>query len=183
MIKAIILGAALYGACSADAPQSPACADRVFAQCGVESLHRSERQDLADLHKGRVCLVVVWASYCPPCVKKLASVVDLKKVLCKEGVDVVVVSIDRTKDAAHDKVHSMGGAVKGVAQWWSADLASIMYRIGVQSIPCAFVVDASGELIKTIQPQGESWTDPSIVAEIKGCIRNEKQGKKTDPVL
>lgn len=174
MIKAIVLGAVIYGACSASAPQSPACVDRVFAQCGVESLHGSERQDLADLHKGRVCLVVVWASYCPPCVKKLASVVDLKKVLHKEGVDVVVVSIDRTKGAAHDKVHSMGGDVGSVAQWWSADLASIMHRVGVHSIPCAFVVSADGALIKTLHPHGESWNDSSIVDAVKGCVQNKK---------
>lgn len=48
---------------------------------------------LAD-YKGKVVLLNIWATWCPPCVEEMPSMEKLFQALNKEGLEILAVSID-----------------------------------------------------------------------------------------
>ena len=48
---------------------------------------------LAD-YKGKVVLLNIWATWCPPCVEEMPSMEKLFQVLNEEGLEILAVSID-----------------------------------------------------------------------------------------
>jgi cytochrome c biogenesis protein CcmG/thiol:disulfide interchange protein DsbE len=57
--------------------------------------------DLATL-KGHVVLVNLWASWCPPCLEEMPSLERLHRLLQKDGVVVLGVSVDTDEKAIRD---------------------------------------------------------------------------------
>jgi peroxiredoxin len=55
---------------------------------------------LAD-YRGKVVLVDVWATWCPPCRREIPEIIKLQNEVTKEKLDVVIlgISVDRSKSA------------------------------------------------------------------------------------
>jgi thiol-disulfide isomerase/thioredoxin len=97
---------------------------------------------LADF-RGRVVVIVFWASWCGPCMERVPEENQLAADFPKESFTLVGVNGDRTREAASDAVRAHNIQF---ASWWDdpAARASIVARYGVTQWPTTYVLDARG---------------------------------------
>lgn len=92
-------------------------------------------------HKGKKVLLTFWASWCSPCRRELPALERWSKE--HPEVDVLAVSVDRTKEEAEDFIRVVRFDLP-VA--FDPD-ATQLGRYGVTSMPTMFLFDDSGQLV------------------------------------
>jgi peroxiredoxin len=121
---------------------------------------------LAD-HRGKVVLLNIWATWCPPCVEEMPSMEKLYQELEGEGFEILAVSIDES--GAQDvlpfmKKHKLSfpalidpkGTIKDLYQ--------------TTGVPESFIIDKDGILVeKVIGPR--DWAVPEAIGFFRNLIR------------
>ena len=118
-------------------------------------------------YKGKVVLVNIWATWCPPCVKEMPSMEKLYRKFKRENFEILAVSIDETGPKAvapfmektrltFPALIDSKGAIKPV------------YRI--TGIPESFIIDKQGLLIKKIVGPVD-WAAPKVFRFISSLIK------------
>ena len=93
------LGILLASGCGVDGPQRPAVVGDVVPDYAATELRESREVSLADL-RGRVVLLNVWATWCPPCREEIPVLQALHEAHASDGLEVVGVSVDAAGEAA-----------------------------------------------------------------------------------
>ncbi|HLZ42382.1 MAG TPA: TlpA disulfide reductase family protein [Candidatus Sulfotelmatobacter sp.] len=65
------------------------------------SVQDSDRKVSLDQFRGQVVVLNFWATWCPPCVEELPSLMTMQEQLRGKGIVVLGVSIDVDQDAYH----------------------------------------------------------------------------------
>ena len=118
-------------------------------------------------YKGKVVLLNIWATWCPPCVEEMPSMEKLYQELQGEGCEILAVSIDES--GAQDvlpfmKKHKLSfpalidsrGTLKGLYQ--------------TTGVPESFIIDKDGMLVeKVIGPR--DWAVPEAIRFFRNLIR------------
>lgn len=120
-------------------------------------------------YKGKVVLLNIWATWCPPCVEEMPSMEKLYQELQGEGFEILAVSIDES--GAQDmlpfmKKHKLSfpalidskGTLKGLYQ--------------TTGVPESFIIDKDGILVeKVIGPR--NWAIPEAIGFFRNLIRRD----------
>jgi cytochrome c biogenesis protein CcmG/thiol:disulfide interchange protein DsbE len=109
-------------------------------------------------YRGQIVLVNFWATWCPPCVEELPSLMNLQERMKGRGIVVVGVSIDVDGDAYHRflKLHN----INFVTVRDPEQKVSRMY--GTSGWPETYIIDRQGVLRrKFVGPV--DWNAPDIV--------------------
>ena len=118
-------------------------------------------------YKGKVVLVNIWATWCPPCVKEMPSMEKLYRKFKGENFEILAVSIDET-------------GLKAVAPFMektrltfpalidSKGTIKPVYRI--TGIPESFIIDKQGVLIKKIVGPVD-WAAPQVFRFFSSLIQ------------
>ena len=118
-------------------------------------------------YKGKVVLVNIWATWCPPCVNEMPSMEKLYRKFKRENFEILAVSIDepglkavapfmeKTRLTFPALIDSKG-AIKSV------------YRIS--AIPESFIIDKQGFLIKKIVGPLD-WASPQVFGFFSNLIQ------------
>ena len=123
---------------------------------------------LAD-YRGKVVLLNIWATWCPPCLEEMPSMEKLYQELKGEGFEILAVSIDES--GAQDvlpfmKKHKLSfpaltdsrGAIKNLYQ--------------TTGVPESFIIDKDGILVeKVIGPR--NWAIPEAIRYFRNLIRRD----------
>ena len=113
---------------------------------------------LAD-YKGKVVLLNIWATWCPPCVEEMPSMEKLYRELKGEGFEILAVSIDETgaKDVRpFMKKHKLSFP----ALTDSKEAIKSLYQ--TTGVPESFIIDKDGILVeKVIGPR--NWAVPDVI--------------------
>ena len=121
---------------------------------------------LAD-YRGKVVLLNIWATWCPPCVEEMPSMEKLYKELNGNGFEILAVSIDES--GAQDVLPFMQkhkltfpalidsrGTLKGLYE--------------TTGVPESFIIDKDGILVeKVIGPR--DWAVPEAIGFFRNLIR------------
>ena len=118
-------------------------------------------------YKGKVVLVNIWATWCPPCVNEMPSMEKLYRKFKRENFEILAVSIDETGPKAvapfmektrltFPALIDSKGAIKSV------------YRIS--AIPESFIIDKQGFLIKKIVGPLD-WASPQAFGFFSNLIQ------------
>jgi peroxiredoxin len=110
---------------------------------------------LADYH-GKVLLINVWATWCPPCIQEMPSIERLHQRFKGTDFRVLAVSIDEDGGdkvlrfandlgVTFDILHDQSGAIQGIYQ-----------TVGV---PESFIIDRDGVIVKKMIGAAE-WDSP-----------------------
>jgi len=107
--------------------------------------------------RGQVVVLNFWATWCPPCVEEMPSLVEMQRRLKAKGVTVVAVSIDVDENAYRQFVKDHAANLLAVRdpQQKTPDL------YGTHGWPETYIIDRNGVMRrKFIGPV--DWTDPDI---------------------
>jgi cytochrome c biogenesis protein CcmG/thiol:disulfide interchange protein DsbE len=120
------------------------------------TITESQRTVALSQFRGKPVLLNFWATWCPPCVQEMPSLVQLQKQL---GNKVVILAVSEdTDDAAYQQF----------IRDHNVDLFTVRDNkhnnelYGTTGYPETFVIDANGKILrKFIGPQ--EWTSPEIM--------------------
>jgi peroxiredoxin len=128
-------------------------------------------------YRGKVVLVNVWATWCPPCVDEMPSLQTLYQAFKDENFEILAVSIDSAgleAVAPFMQKHKLTFPALVTSQ---TTMESI-YKI--TGVPETFVVDKNGLLVKKIIGP-LNWASPEVFRLIRELLREplSSPGKET----
>jgi cytochrome c biogenesis protein CcmG, thiol:disulfide interchange protein DsbE len=122
------------------------------------SVQDSDRTVTLNQFKGQIVVLNFWATWCPPCVEELPSLMIMQERMRKRGVVVLGVSIDVDGDAYHRflKLHGINFlTVRDPEQ-------KVAGMYGTSGWPETYIIDRQGVMRrKFVGPV--DWNEPEIV--------------------
>jgi thiol-disulfide isomerase/thioredoxin len=124
---------------------------------------QGKRMSLADF-KGKVVLLNIWATWCPPCVREMPTLDKLQKLLGGKDFAVVPLSVDK-------------GGIFAVKSFYDDNFIShlpiyvdpttqVLDTLNILGTPTTILIDKQGkEIARTMGP--EDWDQPAVIAQIK----------------
>lgn len=121
---------------------------------------------LAD-YRGKVVLLNIWATWCPPCVHEMPTLNKLQQKLGGRDFAVLALSVDR-------------GGVFAVQSFYQENFidhlavavdptARALDTLQVMGTPTTILIDREGrEVARTLGP--EDWDEPGVIAQIRGYM-------------
>ncbi|MGD9241644.1 MAG: TlpA disulfide reductase family protein [Desulfobacterales bacterium] len=123
---------------------------------------------LAD-YRGKVVLINIWATWCPPCVQEMPSMEKLYQELRGDGFEILAVSIDESGAQGvrpFMKKHKLSFPVLTDPE---GTIKSLYKTTGV---PESFIIDTDGVLVeKVIGPR--DWAIPDAIRFFRNLIRGD----------
>ena len=160
----VLLLAALGGGCSGDAGSRDSAGDAGVRQPGQVDLQPMNLAGFGRFiarQRGKVVVVDVWATYCPPCMRDFHHLVALHREEDSQKVVCMSLNIDNQGLAPVDRLvpRVLKFLEKQKATFDNilmTDDADQVYRtLGLVGIPAVLVYDQQGRLVETVIPQGE----------------------------
>jgi thiol-disulfide isomerase/thioredoxin len=116
-------------------------------------------------YRGKVVMVQFWATYCPPCLKEMPSMMRLEQKLAGKPFAILAVNMGETEKEVRDFLKKinvdftilMDNDGKALADW------------KVFVAPSTFLVDSRGKIRYTLQG-GAEWDAPEYVAKISEML-------------
>ena len=111
-----------------------------------------------DQFRGKVVVLNFWATWCPPCVEEMPSLVTLQRRLKDKGVTVLAVSLDVDENAYNRflKDHAIDLLTVRDPDHKSSDL------YGTFKFPETYVVDREGKMRRKFIGAVD-WNQPEVV--------------------
>ena len=118
-------------------------------------------------HRGKVVLVNVWATWCPPCRQEMPSMQSLYEKFKGESFEILAVSIDSDGRAA---VAPFMGKMNLTFPALLDPGETIRPLYGITGVPESFIIDKQGILVeKIIGPI--NWATPEVFFFFKDLIQ------------
>ncbi len=95
-------------------------------------------------YRGKVVVLVFWASWCGPCMEQLPHEVALAQRLAGRPFIILGVNMDRTFAAAQTAIQNEGILWPNICDMIANKPGPIMTRYHIQSIPAIYVLDLNG---------------------------------------
>jgi cytochrome c biogenesis protein CcmG, thiol:disulfide interchange protein DsbE len=122
------------------------------------TVHDSDRQVVLSQLRGQIVVLNFWATWCPPCVDEMPSLVQLQRRMKGQGVTVLAVSVDADESAYRQFVKDHGVDLLTVRD--AAQKSNDLY--GTFKFPETYIIDRNGIMRrKFIGPV--DWNEPEIV--------------------
>jgi cytochrome c biogenesis protein CcmG/thiol:disulfide interchange protein DsbE len=118
----------------------------------------ADRQASLNQFRGKVVILNFWATWCPPCVEEMPSLVQLQQRFKDKGVVVLGVNLDVDGDAYHQflKSYKIDFLTVRDPDHKSSDL------YGTFKFPETYIIDRDGILRRKFIGAVE-WSQPEIV--------------------
>ncbi len=109
-------------------------------------------------YRGKVVLVNIWATWCPPCIEEMPSMEKLYNELHRENFEILAVSIDAVG------IEAVGPFIKAYKLTFPALIdreGTIRNSYRTTGVPESFIIDREGILVKKIIGP-LNWASPEI---------------------
>lgn len=118
-------------------------------------------------YRDQVVLVNFWASWCPPCIDELPSLLALHHRL--PSLVILGISIDADPQAYHsflaeNRIDFL--TIRDPSQ-------TVMHRYGTVQIPESYLIDRSGHILRKYV-SAQDWTSPEIVDALSAILNAKK---------
>ena len=113
---------------------------------------------------GNVCIINLWATWCPPCVKELPSIDRLAKIVKQDNIKIYAVSQDRAGNkivpAYFQKLNLKNLVI------YLDNPASLMVAFKTPVLPTTIIIDKNGMEIARLVG-GINWDSKEVVDYLK----------------
>lgn len=99
----------------------------------------------SDSFKGKALLVTFFATWCPPCLQEIPSLIELQQEFSAEGFSVIAMSVDQGGSAQVAELVEQQAIDYPVLM---ADAETVENFGGIYNIPVSFLVNKSGAVVK-----------------------------------
>jgi peroxiredoxin len=93
---------------------------------------------------GKSLLITFFASWCPPCIQEIATLIHLQKTYSQSGFSVIGLSVDKEKRVVRDLVAKRD---INYPVMMATDALTVSFG-GVYGVPTSFLVNRSGTVVK-----------------------------------
>jgi cytochrome c biogenesis protein CcmG/thiol:disulfide interchange protein DsbE len=121
----------------------------------------SEKSVTLSQYKGKTVLLNFWATWCPPCVQEMPSMVELQKQM---GDKVLVLAVSTDVDEGAYKKFTATRTQGLLTVNDGAQKSNALY--GTYQYPETYVIDKNGVIVRKFIGAQE-WTSPEIVEYLK----------------
>lgn len=128
---------------------------------------RGHQLSLADF-RGKVVLLNVWATWCPPCREEMPALDALQGQLGRADFTVLALSIDGAGIAAARQFYQDIG-IRNLALYWGEDLR-VQLALGFRGLPTSLLIDREGAEIARLNGPAD-WTSNSNVRQLSRIIK------------
>jgi cytochrome c biogenesis protein CcmG/thiol:disulfide interchange protein DsbE len=122
------------------------------------SVQDSDRKVSLDQFRGQIVVLNFWATWCPPCLEELPSLMTMQERMRGRGVVVVGVSIDVDQDAYHRFLKQQGINFLTVRD----PQQKVASLYGTTGWPETYIIDREGVLRRKFVGAVD-WNEPEIV--------------------
>jgi len=112
--------------------------------------------------RGKVVLVNIWATWCPPCIKELPSLDRLQASRGGEDFQVVTISIDKTKSEPANYFSKHG--IVNLTPWHDGTFG-IPGELALRGYPTTVIYSPAGREIAILAGEAE-WDSPEALSLI-----------------
>lgn len=123
--------------------------------------------------QGKLLVLNVWATWCPPCRREMPSLERLSRLLDPNRFAVIGMSTDRDERLAEEFLLQNGVTF---ANFYDRG-GQVARELGLQVYPETFLIAPDGTLVKRV-PGMREWDSDEIVAELEAAYQQYKSGAK-----
>ncbi len=125
--------------------------------------------------RGRVVLLNVWATWCPPCVEEMPSMQRLQDALQDQPFDIVAVSIDQGADreAVRRHIRDFVDELGLTFTVLHGSPTEVRQRYQVAGIPETFLIDQDGVIQDRVLGAAE-WDAPRYRERVEALLAREE---------
>jgi thiol-disulfide isomerase/thioredoxin len=134
----------------------------------VSFYDKSDKQLTLDDFKGKVVLVNLWATWCPPCIAELPSMARLQKSLSADKFKVVAISMDTKLSMKQIAAFLKKNGAKDLDIYWDKD-RQLPMKWKYEGLPTSFLIDREGNTVERYDGP-VVWDEGSVMGEIRGVI-------------
>jgi cytochrome c biogenesis protein CcmG, thiol:disulfide interchange protein DsbE len=157
---ALLLTAVGFTACYSSKPSS------IQTPAPDFTVKDSDRSVTLSQLRGKIVVLNFWATWCPPCVEEMPSLVQLQKKLQGKDVTVLAVSVDDDSEAYHKflKDHSIDLLTvrEGGARSDTGVISPVSNMYGTYKIPESYIIDRNGTIRRKFVGSVD-WSQAEIV--------------------
>lgn len=121
---------------------------------------------LEDL-QGKVVVLNLWATWCPPCVEEMPTLEELHRELGDEGVVVLAVSQDEEPARVGPWIAERDFTFPVLLD----PAAEVGHRFGVSGYPETFVIDRSGRIVHH-HVGYRDWATPAVLQSLRRLLES-----------
>ena len=137
LIGAVVVAAVIIGLLPKGEEPPRLAPDFSLVSLDGETVHLSD-------YRGRIVLLDFWASWCKPCTRTFPALHEVYEDFSDRGVDLLVVSLDRSEEASREYLEENGFPTENVLWGSLAEARAIKELYGVRGIPKTFLIDRDG---------------------------------------
>jgi cytochrome c biogenesis protein CcmG/thiol:disulfide interchange protein DsbE len=122
------------------------------------TVHDSNRTVTLSQLKGQVVVLNFWATWCPPCIEEMPSLVQMQERMKSKGVTVLAVSVDADDNSYRRFLREHNVNLLSVRD--ADQKSNELY--GTSKFPETFVIDRNG-VVRRKFIGAVDWTDPEVI--------------------
>jgi len=108
--------------------------------------------------KGQVVVLNFWATWCPPCIEEMPSLVQMQQRMKSKGITVLAVSVDADQDSYRQFLRDHDVNLLSVRD--ADQKSNTLY--GTFKFPETYVIDRSG-IVRRKFIGAVDWTEPDVI--------------------
>ncbi|WP_063355107.1 TlpA disulfide reductase family protein [Shewanella mangrovi] len=128
-------------------------------------------------YRGKVVIVNMWATWCPPCVRELPALNRFSQRLKDDNVVLVPISIDQVEQPQVRAFLDERG-MQGFSSFYDPHM-KLSAIFPLDTIPATFILDTNGTLVAFVRSFVD-WDDPKVENKIRKLAeKHQKSGNAT----
>lgn len=128
-----------------------------------------------DDFRGRVVVLNLWATWCPPCREEMPTLDALQRELGGDDFEVVALSIDRAGPEVVRSFYKEIG-IEHLKLYIDSSMR-VMGTLGIAGVPTTLVIGPQGRELGRLTGAAD-WASPAMLAYFRDLVESMKTGKR-----